>query len=562
MPTDEKIDILVVDDKPENLMAIEGVLERPEYRIITATSGNDALGLALEHHLALVLLDVQMPGMDGFEVAELMRGSEKTRHIPIIFVTAISKDRSHVFTGYEKGAVDYLFKPLDPLVLRSKVDVFVALFRQRRTLQRRNAALNRAVAELEALNRKIREQQESVIEEERLKMLLQMAGATAHELNQPLMALMGNIQLLEMDATLPAPLAGRVKKITAAANRISAIVQKMQTLRHEEPKPQVSSKTILHLEQTVVVLCIEDKDDDFNRVRQALRNHRQVKLVRVKSIREAFARMASTHFDLIFLDYLLPDGNGLEFLEAVNRKGVEIPVVVITGQGDELIASRIIKAGAYDYLPKAKVSGKALLRIISNALEKAGLKRQMRMAQEKLAEMSVRDELTGMFNRRYFREALEREISGAERYGHGLALCMIDLDHFKRVNDNHGHLCGDRVLQSFGRLLMDSIRKYDVGCRYGGEEFAVILPDTNLEKAVALCERFRKRVKNFVFAYENLELKITTSVGVAAPPASGDVDGKQLVELADKALYQAKSQGRNRVVAVGSMNTPDDRRSE
>jgi two-component system cell cycle response regulator len=91
-----------------------------------------------------------------------------------------------------------------------------------------------------------------------------------------------------------------------------------------------------------------------------------------------------------------------------------------------------------------------LLRIISNALEKAGLKREMRMAQEKLAEMSVRDELTGMFNRRYFREALEREVSGAQRYGHGLALCMIDLDHFKRVNDTHGHLCGDRVLRSSG----------------------------------------------------------------------------------------------------------------
>ncbi|HSO20693.1 MAG TPA: diguanylate cyclase, partial [Desulfosarcina sp.] len=254
--------------------------------------------------------------------------------------------------------------------------------------------------------------------------------------------------------------------------------------------------------------------------------------------------------DLIFLDYLLPDGTGLHFLAAVGSKGVETPVVVITGQGDELIASRIIQAGAYDYLPKAKVSGKALLRIISNALEKAGLKREMRLAQEKLAEMSVRDELTGMFNRRYFREALDREISGAERYGHGLALCMIDLDHFKRVNDTHGHLCGDRVLKAFGQLLMDSIRKYDVGCRYGGEEFAVILPDTPLEKAISLCERFRERIRDHAFSYDDLTLHITTSVGVAARPAGGSLTGEQLVELADKALYQAKSQGRNRVVAI------------
>ena len=550
MSSDENIKILVVDDRPENLMAIEGVLERPELSIITATSGNEALGLVLEHTFALILLDVQMPGMDGFEVAELLRGSEKSRHIPIIFLTAISKDDTHVFTGYEKGAVDYLFKPLDPLILRSKANVFVELFQQRKKLQQSNLDLSLAVAELEAVNHQIREQQKSVIEEERLKVLLQMAGATAHELNQPLMILMGNVQLMEMDGNIPAHLAGRVSKIIEAANRISDTVKKIQTLRHDQPKTYAGGKTILNLDQHVSILAIEDKDDDFAKVRQILRDHHQLALTRVKSIREAFNRLDKNRFDLIFLDYLLPDGTGLEFLEAINNKGLEIPVVVITGQGDELIASRIIQAGAYDYLPKAKVSGKALLRIISNALEKAGLKREMRMAQEKLAEMSVRDELTGMFNRRYFREALEREVSGAQRYGHGLALCMIDLDHFKRVNDTHGHLCGDQVLRKFGKLLNDSIRKYDVGCRYGGEEFAVILPDTSLDEASALCERFRERVKEHEFTYEKLTLHITTSVGVAARPTGGIITGRQLLDLADKALYQAKSQGRNQVVAI------------
>ncbi|MEE4112435.1 MAG: diguanylate cyclase [Desulfobacteraceae bacterium] len=550
MSSDEKIKILVVDDRPENLMAVEGVLERPELSIITATSGNEALGLVLEHTFALILLDVQMPGMDGFEVAELLRGSEKSRHIPIIFLTAISKDDTHVFTGYEKGAVDYLFKPLDPLILRSKANVFVELFQQRKKLQQSNLALSRAVAELEAVNRQIREQQKSVIEEERLKVLLQMAGATAHELNQPLMILMGNVQLMEMEGNIPAHLASRVSKITEAANRISDTVKKIQTLRHDQPKTYAGGKTILNLDQHVSILAIEDKDDDFAKIRKILQDHHQLTLTRVRSIRDAFSRLDKDRFDLIFLDYLLPDGTGLDFLEAINNKGIETPAVVITGQGDELIASRIIQAGACDYLPKAKVSGKALLRIISNALEKAGLKREMRMAQEKLAEMSVRDELTGMFNRRYFREALEREISGAQRYGHGLALCMIDLDHFKRVNDAHGHLCGDRVLQEFGRLLNDSIRKYDVGCRYGGEEFAVILPDTSLDKASALCERFRQRVKEFEFTYEALTLHITASVGVAARPAGGIITGRQLVDQADKALYQAKSQGRDRVVAI------------
>lgn len=548
MNSDAKINILAVDDRPENLMAIEGLLERPELSIVTATSGNEALGLVLEHNFALILLDVQMPGMDGFEVAELLRGSVKTRHIPIIFLTAISKQERHVFTGYEKGAVDYLFKPLDPQILRSKVKVFVELFQQRRMLQQTNLELSRTIAELEAVNWQIREQQKSVIEQERLKVLLQMAGATAHELNQPLMILMGNVQLMEMDGGIPAHLSSRVQKISDAAERISAIVKRIQTLRHDEPKIYGGSQMIINLDQQVSILAIEDKDADFAKIQQILSGHGHLKLTRVKSIAAAFDRLEAGPFDLIFLNYRLPDGTGLDFLEAVSSKGMETPVVAITGQRDELIASRFIQAGAYDHLPKAKVSDKSLLRIISNALEKAGFKREMRIAQEKLAEMTVRDELTGLYNRRFFQEALEREIAGAQRYGHGLALGIIDLDHFKRVNDSHGHPCGDSLLGEFGQLLNESIRKYDVGCRYGGEEFAVILPDTSLDKALCLCERFRVRVKGHPFTCADLSLRITASIGVAVWPAGGKISAGQLVDLADNALYRAKAQGRDRVV--------------
>ena len=549
MHEDESIKILVVDDRPENLLAIEGVLERPNLTIISATSGNEALGLVLEHHFALILLDVQMPGMDGFEVAELMRGSEKTRHIPIIFVTAINKEDRHVFTGYEKGAVDYLFKPLDPVILRSKVNIFVELFQQRKKLQENNEKLNETVAELERVNEQIREQQKSIIEEERLKVLLQMAGATAHELNQPLMVLMGNMQLMEMDGNIPSHLTERINRINQAANRIADIVKKIQTLRHDEPKNYAGGKTILNLDQPVSILSIDDRDNDFAILQEALSDQPELKLSQVKRIDEALDNLEKGRFDLIFLEYILPDGNGMEFLEAINSKGINTPVVVITSQGDELIASRMIQAGASDYLPKAKLSNKALLRIISNALEKASLRREMRIAQEKLTEMSIRDELTGMFNRRYFQDALEREISGAQRYNHSLALCIIDLDHFKLVNDSYGHLCGDEVLQAFGRILSDSIRKYDVACRYGGEEFAVLLPDTSLEEAAALCDRFRERISKHVFTFNEITIQITASVGVAACSANNETTGQQLVNLADKALYQAKNQGRNNVVA-------------
>lgn len=135
--SDERIiqKILMVDDQPANLVSLEAVLDAEDRELIQAHSGPEALKLLLKHDVSLVLLDVQMPGMDGFEVAELMRQRKDTQNVPIIFVTAISKEKKYVFKGYQVGAVDYLFKPLDPVVLTSKVDFFLQLDRQRRELQ-------------------------------------------------------------------------------------------------------------------------------------------------------------------------------------------------------------------------------------------------------------------------------------------------------------------------------------------------------------------------------------------------------------------------------------------
>ena len=156
--------ILVVDDKPANLLVMESLLEGIEAQLITATSGQQALGLLLEHEFALVLLDVQMPEMDGFETATLMRGRKQSRHLPIIFVTAISKEDEHIFRGYETGAVDYLFKPVNPHILRSKVEIFLELDRQRRLLARNSAELDRKVRELLTVKGQLEEANERLNE--------------------------------------------------------------------------------------------------------------------------------------------------------------------------------------------------------------------------------------------------------------------------------------------------------------------------------------------------------------------------------------------------------------
>lgn len=143
----DPVSILIADDRPENLLALEELLREEEIEVVRAASGREALGLSLKHEFALVLLDVQMPDMDGFETAELMRGNPKTRSLPIIFVTAGEKSSSNLFKGYESGAVDYIYKPIDPIILRSKVRVFSELYRQRRAIQRQEQSLERLVEE-------------------------------------------------------------------------------------------------------------------------------------------------------------------------------------------------------------------------------------------------------------------------------------------------------------------------------------------------------------------------------------------------------------------------------
>ncbi len=144
----EIIRILVVDDRPENLLAMESLLESPDIVILRAESGAEALSILLLQDIALVLLDVQMPDMDGFEVAELMRSNTRTKTIPIIFVTAISKEKEYVFKGYQSGAVDYLFKPINPNILISKVTVFCNLYRQRILIEQQNAKIEKQNREL------------------------------------------------------------------------------------------------------------------------------------------------------------------------------------------------------------------------------------------------------------------------------------------------------------------------------------------------------------------------------------------------------------------------------
>lgn len=193
---DYKQNILIVDDRPENLIALESLLEAPGRVIVRAGSGEEALERMLEYEFSLVLMDVQMPEMDGFETVELIRGFERTRYVPVIFVTAISKEQKHIFKGYEVGAVDYLFKPIDPIVLKSKVAVFLELDSKKKELRSALETIETQHHELEKTYADLKTTQSQLLQQEKMASVGQLAAGVAHEINNPTGFIMSNLTSL------------------------------------------------------------------------------------------------------------------------------------------------------------------------------------------------------------------------------------------------------------------------------------------------------------------------------------------------------------------------------
>jgi two-component system cell cycle response regulator len=307
------------------------------------------------------------------------------------------------------------------------------------------------------------------------------------------------------------------------------------------------------IDQRVNVLSIGQSDDDFEKVGAVLKDMKQTNLVRAKNIDDAQQILEQHRVDLILFEYLICDGNVLDFFKILENNDLNIPVIIISGQESETIDTHIIEAGACDHLPKEIVNKRYLPLSMTNALHRYRLEKEIKEIKEemeKVTETSVRDELTGLYNRRFFIEVLGREVAKVKRYGAGLALCMMDIDYFKKVNDRYGHLAGDMVLSKIGKLLKGHVRESDFSCRYGGEEFAMVLPNSNLEGAKTMSERFRKLIEGKHFEYDASKFQITVSIGIAEYDNSVDQTLIELIGRADQALYKAKEEGRNRVVCV------------
>lgn len=291
------------------------------------------------------------------------------------------------------------------------------------------------------------------------------------------------------------------------------------------------------------ILIVDDCREDRELYRRLIaRGFDQEHIVaETETAEEALARIASAEPHCIVLDYRLPDGDGLSFLSALRLAHGEgrIPVVMLTGGGDESVAVQAMKRGAQDYLTKSSVTAESLRRAIRGAMKRVAEEQQLRRS------ASI-DELTGACNRRWLLERLREETVRARRHRAPLCVLMLDLDHFKRVNDSFGHRIGDAVLENVGRLLRSTLRAGDFAGRYGGEEFCVVLTETPLPGARVVAERIRRQISALtVRAPDGVAVRVACSIGVAEADTGRDV--MEAIELADRALYRAKATGRDRV---------------
>jgi len=292
------------------------------------------------------------------------------------------------------------------------------------------------------------------------------------------------------------------------------------------------------------ILIVDDSPEDRELVRRLLEKgfDRTPIVAETDTAEEALERIRVAEPHCILLDHQLPGCDGLSFLSALRLSGGDrqIAVVMLTGGGDERIAVQALKRGAQDYLPKAALGSQALRRAIRDAMRQAA-------EQSELRRSARVDDLTGALNRRALEERLAEEVRRAQRHRKPICILMMDLDHFKAVNDRFGHRIGDAVLSRTGRLLRANLRAGDFVGRYGGEEFCVVLTETPLSGARVVAERIRRSLAlQACEAPDGASVRVTCSVGVAElDPATPD--GTDGVDRADRALYRAKAGGRDRV---------------
>ncbi|MDB5400853.1 MAG: two-component system, cell cycle response regulator [Acetobacteraceae bacterium] len=444
--------ILIVDDMPANTRLLEAKLAAEYYQVSSARDGFEALATARAWQPDLILLDVMMPGMDGYECCRQLKDDAVTLHIPVVMVTALGEPGERL-RGLEAGADDFLTKPVDYDTLMARVRSLVRLKR--------------------------------LLDEWRAR------GDTARALG------------LSTDRVLIPSIAG------------------------------------------ARALVIDDWGQNAQGIQDALAEDGVISAC-AHGVTEAIRMTAAANFDLLVVNLSLANEDPLKLVSILRASDAthETPLLLVGEPGEKDRILRGFELGANDWLIQP-IDPHELRARARNQVRRKFYQDRLRSDLGTALEMALTDPLTGLYNQRYLR----RHLGGLMESGQGrqLAVLMVDVDHFKLVNDRYGHASGDRALRLIADSLRINTRVFDSVARYGGEEFIIVMPGTAPAEAAAAAERLRHAVEEIKFnATMGIYIQLTVSVGVACTPvATGSPEA--LLQAADAALYDAKRNGRNRV---------------
>jgi two-component system, cell cycle response regulator len=450
--------VLVVDDVPANVRLLEARLSAEYFDVMTATAGAEALAICERAECDLVLLDVMMPDMDGFEVCRRLKRSPAFQHIPVVMVTALDQAGDRV-AGLDAGADDFLTKPVSDLILIARV---------------------RSLARLKMMTDELR-----------------MRAVTSKEIG------------LENPAREAVTDDGRGGHILIVDDRQSSYDRMAQTLAAEH------------------TLDVETEP------------------------RQAVFQAADNAYDLAIVSLGLENYDGLRLCSHIRslERTRNLPLLAVAEADDNAKLMRGLEIGVNDYLIRP-IDKNELLARVRTQVKKRRYTERLRDNVQLSIEAAITDALTGLHNRRYMESHLGTLVEQAAARGKPLSILVLDIDFFKAINDTYGHSAGDDVLKEFSQRLKKAVRGIDLACRYGGEEFVVVMPDTDIGVATMVAERLRRRIASepFPINQNSRTVQATISIGIAAMHSCDD-KAADIVRRADQALYRAKRDGRNRVVS-------------
>ncbi len=302
------------------------------------------------------------------------------------------------------------------------------------------------------------------------------------------------------------------------------------------------------------ILLVEDSRTQALKFQLMLESH-GYPVTHVQNGLEAMNTLLSTQISIVITDWIMPEMDGSELCRAIRKHdfGGYVYIILLTAKDSKLDIIEGLEAGADDYLTKP-VDDAELIARLTTAERVIRLEASLKQRNREIALLSITDPLTRVFNRGYLNENLPKAFKRAVRYLSPLAVIICDIDHFKRVNDQYGHQVGDKVLQSFARIIDTSLRKdLDWMARYGGEEFIIVLPETDLNGATAVAERCRQLVSEAQTPANGDMIQITASFGIASlteGSETSDIDTEEMIKAADRCLYEAKSKGRNQSIGT------------